>query len=847
MKKINSLLLCTLLYSCNSFTLSQTTEKIFQEIREGQKEAVKQRLDKGENFAIQDAHGNTPLHVAVEIGDEETIKMLTEYYDHCNSWWTYYFAGPTLPNINEINNDGNTALLCASAKEYIAIVALLLKKKADMKIFNKAHFSAAFIAISKDNPDLLRLLESNGLDFSKHKRENGCNICHYATEENKQNTIAYCAEKTSLLAAKNNNGFTPICKAIDAENITALRAFKEKGFNFNLTVANELPSLHYATQKSKKKVIDFLIENNISIDSFDESGNAPIHHAVFDNNEIMMNFLQSRNATINKRNQKGRDILLIAAQCGHLELTKKIARLSGIDINGRDDDGYTSVMIATIEQNHDIMKLLINLGVNIRLTDKKRENVLHKIARNGDLTGANIVIKQDKVLLTDSNIDGDTPLFVAIQNKQIALARELFDYNSPITTHNNKDNTILHEIAKTNNKSLYDKLLSKKISLAEFINHKNKDGIAPLSFAAQQTGPTDILIALIESKADINTEDYEGRTPLHHASEHDNIEALRILRNHGASCEKRTKNGNTFAHSAAEKGSTLILTDCTKYHENLLSQRNKNNETPFIITARKGYLEDTKLLLRNEDYMSHDIDIAITLARENRNAVLQFLLKKDAQRKNEDQEITNIYATTVPFREENKKTQQNIGQENWVHFLLAYGMYTPTTPNYYSATQLYEMPQSKRAQIRKEYIACHEYELNAHMNFATLLRNIQEKENARIEKCNRQRDAHILEQERQRKHTAALEGQFVPVYVQNSQTKATQNNNAEENQVKAEECCVCLQEKNDAKSMPCEHCKIGSSRICNECLGEILKTSKQCPTCNKASLYQRNQPSPIKQ
>ena len=53
---------------------------------------------------------------------------------------------------------------------------------------------------------------------------------------------------------------------------------------------------------------------------------------------------------------------------------------------------------------------------------------------------------------------------------------------------------------------------------------------------------------------------------------------------------------------------------------------------------------------------------------------------------------------------------------------------------------------------------------------------------------------------------------------------------------KSEECCICLDEKSDAKAIPCKHCKKGSSRICVACLTEIAKKSNKCPTCNKDTL-----------
>ena len=58
------------------------------------------------------------------------------------------------------------------------------------------------------------------------------------------------------------------------------------------------------------------------------------------------------------------ELWFMAAEDGHLEVVKFLIDV-GIDINGKNNEGYTSLMLAAIFNHLNIVKFLIKGGVNI--------------------------------------------------------------------------------------------------------------------------------------------------------------------------------------------------------------------------------------------------------------------------------------------------------------------------------------------------------------------------------------------------------------------------------------------------------------------------------------------------
>jgi ankyrin repeat protein len=115
-------------------------------------------------------------------------------------------------------------------------------------------------------------------------------------------------------------------------------------------------------------------------------------------------------------------------------------------------------------------------------------------------------------------------------------------------------------------------------------------GASPLIIATV-FGQTEVLKALIQAGADMNTGNNEGSTPLIAAAVFDRIEAARTLIEAGADVNARNNEGSTALHSAA----LLCRTEIVKLLLNNGADKNvKNNDGRTALDAVAGPFDAVK-------------------------------------------------------------------------------------------------------------------------------------------------------------------------------------------------------------------------------------------------------------
>jgi ankyrin repeat protein len=76
----------------------------------------------------------------------------------------------------------------------------------------------------------------------------------------------------------------------------------------------------------------------------------------------------------------------------------------------------------------------------------------------------------------------------------------------------------------------------------------------------------DVVKALLNAKAEVNTPDFMGLTPLHHAVHNQNAEMVELLLKNGADCDAPTKKGDTALRIALREGySQSVINVLRKY------------------------------------------------------------------------------------------------------------------------------------------------------------------------------------------------------------------------------------------------------------------------------------------
>lgn len=162
----------------------------------------------------------------------------------------------------------------------------------------------------------------------------------------------------------------------------------------------------------------------------------------------------------------------------------------------------------------------------------------------------------------------------------------------------------IHEAVKNDDIAKVKELIQNNPDL---VFSKDEDGFTPLHLAAAN-GHKEIVEFLLTTKADVNSRDNAGSTPLHQVSaaggQHNDI--VELLLKHGAEVDAADRQGLTPLHYATLADNQDAVKSPLDHGANPNAKDNKVGDTPLIMAAGKGYKEVAELLL------AHGADVNLT-------------------------------------------------------------------------------------------------------------------------------------------------------------------------------------------------------------------------------------------
>ena len=156
-----------------------TNAEILKAAHEGNSEAFEELFKNKKNVNIKDEHGNTPLHIAAKKGHGPVVRLLIEYdvpQGYGASLWQWLF-GSKSPDVNDQNNDGDTAVHCAAECDDMEGLISLMMKDPQLLIKNKKNYTPLLLAVDKGKKNNVLYLMHICNDYYK-QTANGNTIVH---------------------------------------------------------------------------------------------------------------------------------------------------------------------------------------------------------------------------------------------------------------------------------------------------------------------------------------------------------------------------------------------------------------------------------------------------------------------------------------------------------------------------------------------------------------------------------------------------------------------------------------------------------------------------------------------
>lgn len=257
--------------------------------------------------------------------------------------------------------------------------------------------------------------------------------------------------------------------------------------------------------------------------------------------------------------------------------------------------GMTQLYVASMNNSFNILKHLINEGIDINAPNQDGCTSLYIACQEGHYDIVNFLLSRPE-LNKEAELNGFTPLYISCKNGHIIIVKLLIEHGSRI-------------------------------------NVIGGDGSTPL-YIATQNGHSEVVKTLLENGADPSIPFMGGYTPLYIACQYGNFDSVNYLINAGSDVNLVSPNGSTPLYVASQNGHVEVVKKLLRSgaDQSILYQ---DSYSPLYIACQKGHLELVKQLLDNDltgiNKMTKKGSTPLYVASQRSNLnVVEYLIQKGA-------------------------------------------------------------------------------------------------------------------------------------------------------------------------------------------------------------------------
>lgn len=216
-------------------------------------------------------------------------------------------------------------------------------------------------------------------------------------------------------------------KIFEQKNKAPAIVVKTNAPAFSPSSYNELHEVAFLDSANERMVVENAPYENLN--TRDHNGNTPLMWAASQGNEHLVEALLDQGALVNMQNFVGETALYIAAARGFDRICALLIEHGG-DARYATVDGATPVHIAASSGHLEVLKTLISKGAFVNAVDEEGDSALHYAIREGQRAAVELLVKHFGADASIRNEDLESPLDLAIELGEDAIAEFLSKFQA---------------------------------------------------------------------------------------------------------------------------------------------------------------------------------------------------------------------------------------------------------------------------------------------------------------------------------------------------------------------------------------------------------------------------------
>ena len=521
-------------------------------------------LENHADTEIQESEIGTPLYHAALNGHLELCQLLLEHGANPNTLFVCH------PILSESARAGN-----------LEIVKVLIEHGAELNATDSEDQNALQKASMNGDKALVAYLLDRGADVY-HQDCNGCTSTIHAAHLGFAGIVQLLIDSGANLEHHASNGWTPLHSCHSHAETTHVLLKNGAGVN-SATKLGATP-LFLAASSGVFDVVKTLLSYSPNLELTLADGASALIGGIRSGSPDVVRLLLEAGANINHQSARNRFPLQFAVERNMVDVLRVLMEYSP-KLDLVDDDGDTALHCMNSNTSIEIVRILVNAGVDVNFRNRNRDTPVCKAVWSNIPKTLLYLAKKAKLDIVGGIHGG--PLHIACYQSDLRLVKILVEAGADVNLTDPVAGTPLQIACRSleSSEQKQDAVMLYLIDEAK-VDIDIVSGLHGCAInAACGWSSFEVVRLMLEKGTSIDVKDHMGRMAIHFAAAR-SIENFQAILESGADVEAGDKMGRTALHWASVSGMVHVVNCIISLSGGLVNQGDLDGWTPLLWAAR---------------------------------------------------------------------------------------------------------------------------------------------------------------------------------------------------------------------------------------------------------------------